>query len=89
MPQYPQRAPLKRTALPNLVAKALAALEAAPDLDAADALPAELRAQHGFPPWHQVLLAQPDAPFPVPEGGNEVVCKPCRRVDWLAALQLK
>lgn len=54
VPQYPQRAPLKRSALPNLVAKALASLEAAPGLDVADALPAELRAQHGFPPWHEV-----------------------------------
>lgn len=56
VPQYPQRAPLKRTALPGLVAKALAVLEAAPDLAAADALPEAIRAQHDFMPWHQVRM---------------------------------
>ena len=55
---YTQRPPLKKGAFPGLAAKALAAVEAAvPDLDAADVLPAQLRAQQGFMPWLQVTSA--------------------------------
>ncbi len=79
VPQYPQRAPLKRAALPGLVAKALAVLEAAPDLAAADALPEALRAQHGFMPWHQARM------LALREAQKILSCMCCRGWLWLSA----
>ena len=49
-----RRTPLKAKAIPRLVAKALAALDALPEADDPEILPEDIRAQHGLMPWRQV-----------------------------------
>lgn len=51
-----RRTPLKAKAIPRLVAKALAALDALPDADDPEILLEDIRAQHSLMPWRQVQI---------------------------------